>query len=324
MEKKTPSGIDFKKKVATKTPKDEYNITVSLDGSGDFTSIQEAINATKSFPSQRVIINLKNGIYNEKVKVHSWNNLISLIGESKEQTIITHNDSFGTINLGRNSTFYTPTLLVEGNDFFAKNITVQNTAGKVGQAIALSLDANRVLIENCNLLGNQDTLYLAGEGSKQYFKDCYIEGTTDFVFGQATVLFENCNIHNLSDSFTTAASTPEGVAFGFVFKDCQITADQEVKEVYLGRPWRAAAKTVFITCEMGRHIKAEAWLNWDKLEISNTTFYAEYNCSGEGFQPEKRVSWSHQLKKSEAIKYTKENILGSGEKDAHWFEKFNH
>lgn len=311
---------DIKKKA-----KNEFQIVVSKDGSGDYSSIQEAIDGAKSFPYQRVVINIKNGIYKEKVKVHEWNTNISLIGESKENTIITYDDYFGKMNLGRNSTFYTYTLLVEAEDFFATNLTIQNTSGEVGQAVALSVFADRAVITNCNILGNQDTLYASGDGKRQYFKDCYIEGTTDFIFGKATVLFENCTIHSKKNSYITAAATPEGIKYGFVFKNCKLTANENATEVYLGRPWRIYAKTVFINCEMDNHIKPEGWHNWDKPEAEKTSFYAEYKCFGDGFMPKERVKWSYQLKKSKAKKYTIENILGSKLNDSNkkWYNKFN-
>ncbi|MFH6767902.1 pectate lyase [Gaetbulibacter aquiaggeris] len=300
---------------SSKSPVDEYNLVVAKDGSGDYTSIQEAINETKSFPYQRVTIFVKDGTYYEKIKVHEWNTNISLIGESKENTIITYDDYFGKMNLGRNSTFYTYTLLIEAADFLLSNLTVQNTSGEVGQAVALSVFADRAVISNCNILGNQDTLYTSGEGNRQYFKGCYIEGTTDFIFGKATVLFENCTIHSKKNSYITAASTPKGVSYGFVFKNCRLTANENVTEVYLGRPWRIYAKTVFMNCEMGGHIKVEGWHNWNKPEAEKTAFYAEFENSGEGFKPNSRVGWSHQLKKSEAKKYTIENIFESKQKD---------
>lgn len=307
-----------------KKPKNEYNMVVAKDGSGDFTSIQEAINASKSFPYQRVIIHVKNGVYNEKVHVYSWNTHVSLLGESRENTIITYDDYFKKIDLGRNSTFHTSTVLVEGDDFMAKNLTIKNTAGPVGQAVALSVSANRCYFENCSLLGYQDTLYTEGEGFKQYFKHCYIEGGVDFIFGGATVLFEECTLHSISDSYITAASTPKGQEFGYVFKNCKLTAADKVKSVYLGRPWRFNAKTVFIECEMGSHIRPEGWHNWGKAEAELQSFYAEYNCSGVGYQPEKRVGWSHQLTKRQAKKYTRQNILKetNNKSKLNWYERF--
>lgn len=302
---------------------DIYNMVVAKDGSGDFTSIQGAINSAKGFPDRRVTIKVRNGIYQEKIEVYEWNNRMSIIGEDKEKTIITYDDYFDKLNLGRNSTFHTPTLLVQGNDFYAVNLTIQNTAGEVGQAVALAVNADRVLIENCTIKGHQDTLYTTGEGFKQFYKNCYIEGTTDFIFGQATALFQNCKIHSKSESYITAASTPKGIAFGYIFKDCMLTGDDGLKNVYLGRPWRTYAKTVFIHCYMGGHIIPKGWDNWSNEKAEKESFYAEYNCSGPGFRPESRVSWSHRLTKSEVKKYTVENILGSEKvtKKA-WYLKF--
>jgi len=304
-------------KVGAAEKKNVNYITVAQDGSGDFTKIQDAVYATPAFPYEKVTIYIKNGIYNEKVRIPEWNTRVVLQGESKESTIITFDDNFSKIGLGRNSTFYTYTLLVEGDDFTASNLTIKNTSGERGQAIALSVVANRAKIINCMLLGNQDTLYLSGKEAKQYFKDCYIEGTTDFIFGGATALFENCTIHSIKSSYITAASTPEGTPFGFVFKNCKLTANPEAKDVYLGRPWRIYAKTVFLDCEMGSQIKPEGWENWSKPEAEKKAFYAEYNCKGEGFQPSKRVNWSHQLSKKEATQYSKENILK--DKIVNWY-----
>jgi len=312
------NGVKVASKEISDKKKDDF-FTVALDGSGDFTKIQDAINACPSFPYEKVTLYIKNGIYNEKVRIPEWNTHLILRGESKEKTIIQFNDNFAKINTGRNSTFYTYTVLVEADDFSASNLTIKNTSGDNGQAIALSLTGNRAQISNCNILGNQDTLYLSGKEAKQYFTACYIEGTTDFIFGSATALFENCEIHSLKNSYITAASTPQDTVFGFVFKNCKLTADPSTTAVYLGRPWRIYAKTVYINCDLGKHIRPEGWENWSKPEAEKTAFYAEYNCKGEGFQPTKRVSWSHQLQQNEAEKYTIENIL----KDsiANWYSK---
>jgi pectinesterase len=187
------------------------------------------------------------------------------------------------------------------------------------------VNANRVVFSNCTFLGNQDTLYTSGEGTKNYFKDCYIEGTTDFIFGDATALFENCIIHSKKDSYITAASTPKDTAFGYVFKNCKLTADENVTKVYLGRPWRPFAKTVYINCEMDKHILPEGWHNWSKPEAEISSFYAEYKCTGEGFLPKTRVPWSHQLSDSEAKNYTIEKILDSGISNTtkQWYLKTN-
>lgn len=301
-----------------------FNITVAKDGSGDFTTIQEAINSAKAYPDQRVIIHIKSGVYYEKVHVYSWNPKISLIGQDMANTIITYDDYFDKIDLGRNSTFHTPTLLVEGNDFYATNLTIQNTAGAVGQAVALAVNADRALVDTCRILGNQDTLYTSGEGFQQYYINCFISGTTDFIFGNATAVFENCTVHSKSNSFITAASTPKGVDFGYVFISCRLTADTHATQVYLGRPWRTHAKTVFINCSMGAHILPLGWDNWSNKEAEKQSFYAEYNCIGPGYQPSQRVSWSHQLTKKQAKKYTSKNILGGKGHGQHtdWYLQF--
>lgn len=288
--------------------KDLYDVVVAQDGTGHFATIQDAINDAKSFPYDRLTIFVKDGIYKEKVKIHEWNTNISLIGESKENTIISFYDNFDKIDKGRNSTFYTPTLQVEADDFLAKNLTVINTSGDKGQAVTLSVSSTRVSIVNCRLLGNQDTLYTSGNG-KQYYRNCYIEGTTDFIFGSATAFFENCQIHSKKDSYITAASTPKGTQFGYVFKNCSLTAEQNVTKVYLGRPWRVYAQTIFINCDMAKHIIPQAWHDWSKPKARKTTFYAEYKNKGEGFKPSAREKWSHQLSKKEAKKYRKEIVL---------------
>lgn len=298
-----------------------YHFTVATDSTGDFNSIQEAINATKAFPPQRLTIFVKNGIYNEKVKVHSWNTDLSIIGESAENTIITFDDYFDKINLGRNSTFHTWTMLVEAPNFIAKNLTIANTAGPVGQAIALQVEADQCVFCNIRVLGHQDALYAAGINCRQYYKDCYIEGTTDFIFGSATALFENCTINSKSNSYITAASTPQGYEFGYVFMNCKFTASNGVDSVYLGRPWRKFAKTVIINCELGNHIVPEGWKAWDNADELFSTYYAEYNNSGAGAKTEKRAVWSHQLTPIEAADYQTETILNTRQqiKKAMWY-----
>ncbi len=285
----------------------KYDITVAQDGSGDYTTIQAAINATKAFPDKRITIHIKNGVYHEKVKVHSWNNLLTLEGESTERTIITYDDYFKKLDLGRNSTFHTYTLLIDADDCIVKNMTIVNSSGPVGQAVALHVEKDRCEFVDCKILGYQDTVYTAGEGNRQLFLRCYIEGSVDFIFGAATVLFEDCIINNKARGYVTAASTFEGTDFGYVFKNCKITANEGVDNVFLGRPWRPFAQTVFISCDLGKHIAAEGWKNWHDAE--KTVFYAEYDCTGEGYQPKQRVSWSKQLTKKEAAKYTRKNIL---------------
>jgi pectinesterase len=288
---------------------DKYEMTVSADGSGDFKTIQQAIESCKSFPDRRITIFVKNGIYHEKVVVPACNPNLSIIGESAEKTIITYDDYFGKINRGRNSTFFTYTLLVEADDFIAENLTIENSAGPVGQAVALHVEGDRCVFRNCRILGNQDTLYTGGVNSCLYFAGCYIEGTTDFIFGASTALFDSCTIHSKANSFITAASTIKGKSFGYVFIECNLTAAAGLQKIYLGRPWRDFARVVFINCNLGPQIVAEGWANWQGTSRDKTAFFAEYGNSGPGADLSKRVPWSHQLTKKEALKYTLKNIL---------------
>jgi len=291
-------------------------ITVAKDGSGNYTMIQQAIDAIRAYSPEHITVHIKNGVYHEKVTVPAWITNVSFIGESKEGTIITYEDYSGkfmsadTVNDKRKfSTFNSYTMYVHGNDIAIENLTIKNAAGRVGQAVVLHVDGDRFVIKNCNLSGNQDTLLTANDSSKQYYVDCFIEGTTDFIFGNATAVFQNCTIKSLTNSYVTAASTTQQQQFGYVFFNCKLIASDECKQEYLGRPWRAYAKVVFINCELGKHIRPEGWHNWNKKENESTAYYAEYNNTGEGAATDKRVTWSHVLTKKEAKQYTLKNIF---------------
>lgn len=281
-------------------------VVVALDGSGDYTSIQEAVTACGAFPAEQKEVFIKNGTYHEKVLIDSFQSNITLKGESKEKTIITNGDHAGQPGVG---TFNSYTLKVAGDHICIENLTIENSAGEVGQAVALHVEGDYFQSVNCRILGNQDTLYAAGQKSRQYYRACYISGTTDFIFGAAVAVFDDCEIHSIRNSFVTAASTPEGNLFGYIFRHCKLTAEPGVDKVYLGRPWRAYAKTVFIDCELGSHITPEGWHNWDKPEREKTTFYAEYNSSGPGANAAGRVGWSCQLSKKEIRQYQLKNIF---------------
>lgn len=308
---KENSFVVKQKNIAT----DNDFIVVAQDGSGNYSSIKDAINNCASFPYKKITIFIKNGTYKEKIKINEWNTNIILLGESKEKTIITYDDNFNKVNLGRNSTFYTYTLLIEANDVVLNNLSILNSSGDIGQAVALSVISDRVVVTNCKILGNQDTLYASGIG-RQYYLNCYIEGTTDFIFGSATALFENCEIHSKKDAYITAASTPKDAEYGFVFKNCNLTSTSETTKVYLGRPWRIYAKTVFINCKFGKHIVPEGWHNWSKPEAEKTCFYAEYKNYGYGSNSTKRVSWAKEISEKQILKYTIINILGN----SNWYE----
>jgi pectinesterase len=281
--------------------------TIAQDGSGDYRSLVDVMKACKAFPDKRIIIRIKPGVYKEKVEVFSWTTNVSWIGEDPNTTVVTFDDYSGK---GQLTTFSSYSVKISGAGFYAENITFENSAGPVGQAVALFVEADRCMFVNCRFLGNQDTIYGGGESSRQYFKNCYIEGTTDFIFGGATAVFENCIIHSKKNSYITAASTPEGKAFGYVFLQCELTATPEATQVYLGRPWRNFAKTVFINTTMGKHILPEGWHNWSKRDAEKTTFYAEYKSTGPGASDQSRVGWSNILTEAQASQYTIEKIFG--------------
>jgi len=261
-------------------------------------------------------------VYNEKIELPAYNTDIHFIGESADRTIITFNDYSGR---GKTNTFTSYTAKISGNRFVAENITFANSAGPVGQALALYVDADKAVFKNCRFLGNQDTIFATGENARQLFAGCYIEGTTDFIFGPSTAVFQNCTIHCKSNSYITAANTAQGKKFGFVFLDCKITADSVVAKLHLGRPWRAWAKTVFIRCELPKQIVPAGWNNWSNPENEKTAYYAEYKNSGQGAGTEKRVSWSRQLTDQEAKEYTLENIFANANstvlQESNWFQQ---
>ncbi len=285
----------------------QHDLVVAKDGSGDYKYIQDAIDAVRVYLPKRITIRIKKGIYKEKINVPSTLSNITFVGE--EGTIISYDDFSGK---GKMDTFDSYTMRVMGNDIVLENLVIENTAGKVGQAVALHIEGDRCLIRKCKLLGNQDTIFASGENSRQHFVECYIEGTVDFIFGSSTALFEKCQIHSKSNGYISAASTPKWVKFGYVFKNCQLTADTGINEVYLGRPWRSYAKTVFIDCQLGKHILPLGWDNWANKENEKTSYYAEFNNIGEGANINQRVSWSHLLSPQEVSEYTTERIL-SGE-----------
>lgn len=285
-----------------------YDYVVAKDGSGDFFTIQEAVNAVPDFrKGVRTTILIRKGVYKEKVIVPPSKLNIALIGQ--EGVTLTYDDYASKKNVfGENkSTSGSASFYIYGPDFYAENITFENSSGPVGQAVACFVSADRVYFKNCRFLGYQDTLYTYGKNSRQYYEDCYIEGTVDFIFGWSTAVFNRCVVNSKRNGYITAPSTDKGKTYGYVFYDCKLTADEGVNDVYLSRPWRPYAKAVFIRCEMGNHIKPEGWKNWNKKEAEKTVFYAEYMSSGPGANPQTRVKYSHQLKNLKG--YSIEDVL---------------
>ena len=276
------------------------NIVVARDGTGDYRTLTEAMEGIRAFMDYKVTVFIKNGTYKEKVIIPSWIENVDFIGESVENTIITFDDH---ANINKMGTFRTYTVKVEGNGITFKDLTIENNAARLGQAVALHTEGDRLMFINCRLLGNQDTVYTGAKGTRLYFLNSYIEGTTDFIFGPSTALFEGCTIHSKTNSYVTAASTPADIEIGYVFKNCKLTADPGVDKVYLGRPWRPFAATVFINCEMGKHICPVGWHNWGNTDNEKTARYAEYGNTGEGASINNRVQWAKQLTKKDVAKF---------------------
>lgn len=291
----------------------KYDIVVDSKGFGDFLTVQEAINSVPTQKQKETKIYIKNGIYKEKLNLPKDKINITLIGEDKKKTILTYDDYASKKNAaGTNiGTSGSCSFAIGGDSFKAENITFENSSGPVGQAVAVRIDGDKIIFNNCNFLGFQDTVYTRADGSRQYYKNCYIEGTTDFIFGASTAVFEECEIFSKQGGrYITAASTSLNVLYGYVFINCKLTTNEAKGTVYLGRPWRNNAKTVFIKCEMREHINPLGWSNWGKPEAETATFYAEYQCTGLGADRSSRVAWSHILTAQQfSIDYTIDKIF---------------
>lgn len=285
---------------------------VARDGTAEFRNIDDAIEVCRAFMEYHKVIFVKKGTYKEKLIVPSWLTNIEICGEDRDNTIITYDDHANVFIPGTDrkmGTFRTYTVRVDGNDITFRNITIENNAARLGQAVALHTKGDRLTFVNCRILGNQDTVYTGGINTRLYFKDCHIEGTTDFIFGPSTAWFENCTILSRTDSYITAASTPQNVEYGYVFNRCKIVAAEGVSKVYLGRPWRPYAHTLFMNCQLGKHILPVGWHNWSNTQNETTARYCEYDNHGEGAATKERAAWTRQLTRKEAAKVTLENVF---------------
>ncbi|MEP7341763.1 MAG: pectinesterase family protein [Acidobacteriota bacterium] len=290
--------------------------TVAPNGDGQFRSIQDAIMAApQGLPSaaRPWVIHVKPGVYKELIYVQQERRFIHLEGEDARATIITYNLNANLIGLDGKpiGTFRTPTVQIDGDGFAAENITFENSAGPVGQALALRVDGDRVTFRNCRFLGWQDTILL--NRGRQYFENCYIAGHVDFIFGGATAFFERCHIHVLKDGYITAASTPADHPYGFIFANGKITGEPGVK-TYLGRPWRGFAHTVFLNTEMSEVVRPEGWHNWTGPEREKTARYGEAGSKGAGANDAARVAWARKLGEADIKILTPENVLGGADR----------
>ena len=270
-------------------------IVVARDGTGQFRTVAEAVEVCRAFMDYHKVIYIKKGTYKEKLIIPQSLTNIELCGESRDETIITWDDH---ANINKMGTFRTYTMKVEGSMITFKNLTIENNAARLGQAVALHTEGDMLT----------DTIYTGNARTRLYFKDCHIEGTTDFIFGPATAWFEHCFILCKINSYITAASTPKDVPYGYIFNDCTIRCAEGVDKVYLGRPWRDYGYTLFMNCDLPRQIRPEGWHHWQKSREA-TARYLEYNNRGEGAATQQRVSWSHQLTKKEAQKITLNTVF---------------
>ena len=303
-----------------------YDIVVDKNGFGDYFTIQEAINAVPDYSHEKITtILVREGIYKEMVTIPHNKFRIKISGQGADKTVLTYDkyaeklwpDSDFKMGTSGSATIYMHSSYVTIED-----MTIENSAGEgkeIGQAVAVFTDGDFIFFHRCRLIGNQDTLYTYGRYGKDggikrnYFLDCYIEGTTDFIFGPSIAYFENCTLHSKKNSYVTAASTLPGEKYGYVFHNCRLTAAEGIDKCYLGRPWGAYAKTVFIRCYLGSHILPAGWHDWEKSgkpDTKKNSYYAEYKNFGPGAAGKKeRVKWSRQLTEKQAAEYTFEKVM---------------
>ncbi|MGX4644333.1 pectinesterase family protein [Massilia sp. SYSU DXS3249] len=299
-------------------------IVVAADGSGDVRTVQEAFAAVPDNSEERTVIHVKPGTYDGQKILAREKRKVTLRGEQAETTILTwHANTNEEQPPGTHPRHKGTALVVLADDFHADRLTFRNTSGDHGQALALRIDGDRAVVSNSRLLGWQDTVML--NDGRHYFRDTYIEGRVDFIYGSATAVFERCEIRSKNGGYVTAASTPPERAHGFVFIDSRLTADpapwvdptgsippkasNPAPQAWLGRPWRPHGSVTFVNTEMGAHIHPAGWDNWRKPANERTARYAEYNSRGPGANPSARAAWSRQLSAAEAEQLTAARIL---------------
>ncbi len=282
-----------------------FDMVVDINGTGDYTSIQDAFNAVPDNSGVRTLIFVKNGTYYEKVLLASTKKNVSLIGQSAEGVVLTFDDNpqKGT------SPAETYTLHADADGFYAENITVENSSGNVGQAIAIRTTGDTMVFKNCRFLGFQDTYY--AHKRRQYNLNCTVQGATDFIYGDATTVFDSCTINCVkggqyisAPADTKLITNIAGTNFlhGLLFRYCNVTADNDVSanSYYLGRPWQPNSSSVFIQCVLGDHIKPEGWSTWNNDNHLSSVFaeYRNVETTGELVDVSQRVDWSYQLDSS--------------------------
>jgi pectinesterase len=287
-------------------------LTVAADGSGDYRTVQAALDVVPVNNTKEITIYIKKGVYRKKLHLDSTRNHVTLVGEDAAGTILTYADHPGMVLANGDSvnTRNSHSFLIRSDDFSARHLTFRNDAGySAGQAVALEVQGDRASFFDCRIIGNQDILFLNNPDSRQYFRDCYIEGTTDFIFGAAVAWFENCHIYSKKNSHVTAASTPREHSYGFIFYHCILAGDSAVTNASLGRPWQPFAAVDYIHCYIGGHIRPQGWSVWNNKDDYTSSRFAEYENYGPGAAITSRVSWAHQLTEEEVQHITLKNIF---------------
>jgi PelA/Pel-15E family pectate lyase len=279
------------------------DITVAADGTGDVRSVQQAIDRVADNNASRVVIRIKPGVYKEQIRIPASKPLISFIGIDAAKTILT----FDLSAKAANSTSASYSTYIGGHDFGAENITFENSFGQGSQAVAVLVDADRAVFKNCRFLGWQDTLY--AKSGRQYYKDCYIEGHVDFIFGQAAAVFDSCEIHSKADGFIAAPMRfADDEPSGLIFYRSKLTSSGTKQGVYLGRPWRDYGRAVYIDTTIDAQIRPEGWNHWEP-QREKTAFLAEYHSTGPGANDTARVPWARHLQDADTRAFAPQNFL---------------
>ena len=287
------------------------HVVVAQDGSGNFPSIQRALDhALDNAPADRgrLIIEIRPGTYKERLFIPPNMGQVTFLGKDPKTTVITGSMSAKVAG----GTFLTATVSVYGPEFQAENITFENTFGPGSQALAIAVFSDRAVFRNCRFLGWQDTFYAAS--GRQYYVDSYIAGAVDFIFGNAAAVFDHCEIHSSGPGYLTAQSrTQADGPEGYVFYHCRLTAEPNLKGIFLGRPWRDYSRVVYIDCWMGDQIRPDGWNNWGKPNAEKTAWYGEFGSEGPGANEAERVKWARRLTQAEADKFRPEVFLRGGD-----------
>jgi len=293
-----------------------HGVKTGIEGTTEFPTIQMAMDHHPfAGKGGRVYIEIEPGTYHERVIVTQNHANITFVGMGKNPEDVVITNSLNAKQAG--GTFFTETVRVDAPGFEADNLTFENTAGNTGQAVAIAVRSDRAIFKHCRILGHQDTLF--ADYGRQYYLDTYIEGTVDFIFGNAQAVFDHSELHELSPAFLTAQSrTSADQTTGYVIVNSRVTADETAladKHFYLGRPWRPYSRVVYLHTELPATLAPQGWNNWGKTSNEQTAYYAEHDNTGPGAATSQRPSWTHQLTAAEAKQYLPANFLRG--KD-HW------